>query len=288
MSKRSLRDTEEKGETEEKSLLSDSIDFSLYATRGGWSIQTAAQHLVTVDPRWHNYFTSLGLPRCFEIPSSSSGKTETQSTLLHENVTPFTSLCRAITYQQLSGDVAAKIFEKTKKALGVEEGEKNISPLLVSSARWERVQVNDAANSGGKKTQFKVLANGMETGLSMVKATYLQSLAEHFLDDKRLKPFNTREAMAALSDDEIRERLCKVKGLGSWSVDMYLLFQLHRQDAYNVNDLGVQQGFAIFLGKDRHTFTKSKRGGGELNSKPVLSWKRNLSGLLLIDHWLRI
>ena len=50
------------------------------------------------------------------------------------------------------------------------------------------------------------------------------------------------------SDDELIERLTTVRGIGPWTAQMYLLFQLRRLDVWPVGDLGVRQGYALIWG----------------------------------------
>jgi 3-methyladenine DNA glycosylase/8-oxoguanine DNA glycosylase len=53
------------------------------------------------------------------------------------------------------------------------------------------------------------------------------------------------DSLASLEDDDIVERLSKVRGIGRWTAEMFLLFQLERPDVWPVDDLGVRKGFAI-------------------------------------------
>jgi 3-methyladenine DNA glycosylase/8-oxoguanine DNA glycosylase len=54
--------------------------------------------------------------------------------------------------------------------------------------------------------------------------------------------------LAALSDDEIVERLTQVRGIGRWTVEMLLMFQLGRTDVLPVDDYGVRNGFRLAYG----------------------------------------
>ena len=57
-------------------------------------------------------------------------------------------------------------------------------------------------------------------------------------------------ALAALSDDEIVARLVTVRGIGRWTAEMYLMFELRRLDVWPVDDLGVRQGYGLAWGLD--------------------------------------
>jgi DNA-3-methyladenine glycosylase II len=74
-------------------------------------------------------------------------------------------------------------------------------------------------------------------GLSYQKANYLKNIAqfaiEQGLDDKKLK---------SKTDDVLIEYLMQIKGVGIWTVEMLLMFQLNRPDIFPKDDLGIQQG----------------------------------------------
>ncbi|MCA9674088.1 MAG: DNA-3-methyladenine glycosylase 2 family protein, partial [Myxococcales bacterium] len=74
-------------------------------------------------------------------------------------------------------------------------------------------------------------------GVSGAKAAALHDLAAHF-DDGRLRP---RRLLAA-GDDDVRAALLPVRGIGPWSIDMFLIFALGRPDILPVGDLGVRRG----------------------------------------------
>lgn len=73
-------------------------------------------------------------------------------------------------------------------------------------------------------------------GLSNAKVQYVKNVAafciEHKITDKKL---------AALSNPEIIELLTQIKGVGTWTVEMLLMFSLGREDVFSVDDLGIQQ-----------------------------------------------
>ena len=78
-------------------------------------------------------------------------------------------------------------------------------------------------------------------GLSENKALALYDLAKQKLP--------TRREMEKLSDEEIVARLVPIRGVGKWTVQMMLMFYLGRPDVLPLDDLGVQQGFALTFGK---------------------------------------
>jgi len=79
-----------------------------------------------------------------------------------------------------------------------------------------------------------------EAGLSRAKVAYLRDLAEH-VEDGELD----LEHLAELESDEIAERLTAIKGLGPWTVDMFLIFHLGRPDILPVGDLGIRRAVQL-------------------------------------------
>ena len=134
----------------------------------------------------------------------------------------FDSLCRAIVGQQLSVKAAATI--------------------------WQRLKVLH----GGAPTPEAILASGLEdhrnVGVSGQKHNYLMGLAARYLDCP--DDFN---CVRDHSDDDIIERWTEVKGLGKWTVQMHLMFQLNRPDVFPVDDLGIRRSMELHFGIPRNS-----------------------------------
>ena len=141
---------------------------------------------------------------------------------------PFDALAESIAYQQLSGKAAATIWGRVR--------------ALYPKTKWL-----DPA---------KVLATPDEklraAGLSRSKTAAIKDLAAKTLDGT----VPSGRALARMSDDEIIARLTQVRGIGRWTVEMLLLFDLGRPDVWPVADYGVQKGFA-------KTFRKRKLAHAE-------------------------
>lgn len=123
----------------------------------------------------------------------------------------FETLVRSIVFQQLNGKAARAIFARFKEALG--DGSR-MSPrgvLALSSARMRGV------------------------GLSQQKVKYIRDLAER--TEAGLVEFSR---LAAVSDDEVIQRLTTVKGVGVWTAQMFLIFALRRPDILASGDLGIR------------------------------------------------
>lgn len=74
-------------------------------------------------------------------------------------------------------------------------------------------------------------------GLSQQKASYMQNVARHWIsEDLMHKDWHT------MSDEDILADLTQIKGVGKWTVQMILMFTLHRPDVFPADDLGIQQG----------------------------------------------
>src|SRR5262249_17543334 len=78
----------------------------------------------------------------------------------------------------------------------------------------------------------------------------------------------------AMSDQELIDRLVSVRGIGVWSVEMFLIFRLGRPDVLPVHDLGVRKGWAVAYGKKHMPTTKELLAFGERwrPYRTVASW----------------
>jgi DNA-3-methyladenine glycosylase II len=136
-------------------------------------------------------------------------------------VRPFDALAESIAYQQLSGKAAATIFGRVR---ALYPRRKWLDPKLVLATPDEKLRA---------------------CGLSRSKTAALKDLAAKTLDGT----VPSGRALARMSDDEIIQRLTTVRGIGRWTVEMLLLFELGRPDVWPVADYGVQKGFAKTFGR---------------------------------------
>jgi DNA-3-methyladenine glycosylase II len=131
---------------------------------------------------------------------------------------PFRSLARAIVYQQLAGRAAETIHGRFVDAVGGE-----VSPGAVLAAAEGVLQA---------------------AGLSRNKRAALRDLALRCAEGAvRL------DELPALDDEEVIERLTTVRGVGRWTAEMFLLFDLRRPDVWPVGDLGVRNGLSRLLAR---------------------------------------
>jgi DNA-3-methyladenine glycosylase II len=95
-------------------------------------------------------------------------------------------------------------------------------------------------------------------GLSGAKAASVRDLAQKVLDGT--VPL---DRIGRVSDDEVVRRLSAVRGIGPWTAEMFLIFQLRREDVWPVLDYGVQKGYATAFGLDHVPTPKELRPLGD-------------------------
>jgi DNA-3-methyladenine glycosylase II len=134
---------------------------------------------------------------------------------------PYEALLEAIAYQSISGKAAATIFGRIK-ALG--SNGRAPSPQEMVKLRKQALR---------------------KAGLSGAKAVAMKDLAKKTIEG--VVP--TLEDAQKLSDEELVKRLTSVRGIGAWTVEMFLIFRLGRPDVLPIHDLGVQKGWSIIYGK---------------------------------------
>lgn len=129
----------------------------------------------------------------------------------------FYNLTRNIIYQQLAGKAASTIFGRFEQLVGG-----NVKPEKI-------VQFEDQA--------FR------DCGLSWAKAKYVKDLASKVLSCEVVL-----ENLDTLDDQSVIAELTKVKGIGRWTAEMFLMFTLHRPNIFSYGDLGLKNGFAKLYG----------------------------------------
>ena len=150
-------------------------------------------------------------------------------------IRPFDALAESIAYQQLSGKAAATIFGRVR--------------ALYPKRKWLDPE--------------QLLATPDETlraaGLSRAKTAALKDLAAKTIDGT----VPAGRALIRMSDDEIVTHLTAVRGIGRWTVEMLLLFDLGRPDVWPVDDYGVRKGFAKTFGRRKLPTPKQLMKFGE-------------------------
>jgi DNA-3-methyladenine glycosylase II len=131
-------------------------------------------------------------------------------------MSPFEALVQAIVYQQLAGPAARAIHGRLIAAL-----DGGVEPEAMLALSDETLR---------------------SVGLSSAKVRSLRDLASKTRDGTVLL---SPRALARQSDDEVIARLSSVRGIGPWSAQMFLIFQLRRLDVWPVADLGVRHGYGL-------------------------------------------
>jgi 3-methyladenine DNA glycosylase/8-oxoguanine DNA glycosylase len=144
----------------------------------------------------------------------------------------FATLARSIVFQQLAGRAAAAIHARFVEAIGG-----RVTPAAVLAAPPEALR---------------------SAGLSAAKAAALVDLATKAADGT--VPLTT---LGELEDEEIIARLSAVRGIGRWTAEMFLMFELRRPDVWPVDDYGVRTGWTLIYTLPELIKPRQLREGGE-------------------------
>ena len=144
---------------------------------------------------------------------------------------PFLTLARAICGQQISVKAAQSVWDRLVACVGEMTPEKVLSK---------------------PRPQLRAC------GLSDRKTEYIADLAQHFVDG-RIHVHRWPE----MSDEEIIAELVEVRGIGRWTAEMFLIFNLLRPDVFPLDDLGLQKGIRVSYFKGRKVSLGRMRKLGE-------------------------
>lgn len=126
---------------------------------------------------------------------------------------PFLTLARSIVGQQISVSAAQAVWERFEKKV------KKVNPHHVKSMHYMKLK---------------------SCGMSRQKIAYLKSLSDAFID-KKIQPNKWKY----LENEKIIDELIQIKGIGRWTAEMFLIFNLCRPDIFPVDDLGLIKGICI-------------------------------------------
>jgi DNA-3-methyladenine glycosylase II len=144
----------------------------------------------------------------------------------------FAALAESILYQQLAGAAAAAIH---RRFVALFDGD--LSPEAVLGVPEPKLRA--AGLSGSKAASIRDLAAKVAEGTVPL------------------------ERISRLSDEEIINRLSVVRGIGRWTAEMFLIFQLRRLDVWPVDDYGVRQGWSLAYGLNGLLKPKQLEGEGD-------------------------
>ena len=131
--------------------------------------------------------------------------------VLERSANPFLSLCREIINQQLSAKAGGTI---TGRFMALFAGE-SITATDVLAIPQEKLRT---------------------VGMSWSKAKFLHNIAQAVIDGS----LNFTD-VAILPEDDVMKELTKIKGIGPWTAEMFLMFSLGREDVFSVGDVGLQR-----------------------------------------------
>jgi DNA-3-methyladenine glycosylase II len=159
---------------------------------------------------------------------------------------PYETLVEAVTHQSISGKAAATIYGRIK---GLSSTGRAPSPQEMLKLRKPVLR---------------------KAGLSGAKILAMKDLAQKTIDG--IVP--SFEEALKLSDEELVKRLVSVRGIGAWTVEMFLIFRLGRPDVLPIHDLGIKKGWAITYGKKHMPKPKELLAFGERwrPYRTVASW----------------
>ena len=144
---------------------------------------------------------------------------------------PFFTLARAIVGQQISVKAAQSVWNRFEACVG------RVAPQNVLAVKRPRLRA---------------------CGFSDRKVEYVADLAQHFVDG-RIHVHKWPE----MDDEAIIEELTEVRGIGRWTAEMFLMFNLLRPDVFPLDDLGLQKGIRVAYYKGRKVSLRTMRRHGE-------------------------
>jgi DNA-3-methyladenine glycosylase II len=156
---------------------------------------------------------------------------------------PFITLARSICGQQISVKAAESVWQRVLLECG-----KRPTPASVQKAGLERLRA---------------------AGLSARKAEYILDLSTHF-SDKLVQPAK----WARMPDEEIIEELTAIRGIGRWTAEMFLIFNLQRPDVLPLDDVGLLNAISLhyFSGEPVSRFEAREVAQGWQPFRTVATW----------------
>jgi len=156
-----------------------------------------------------------------QVPELETALRNTKMSLEPTLQPPFEMLIRSIIFQQLAYKAAKTIHDRFLALVG------KLTPTRVLAKTQEELR---------------------SVGLSRQKASYIHNVAEAFSRGGFLWKYRKIESLPSLSTKEITELFIQIKGVGEWTVQMYLIFSLGRLDVLSSGDLGVRKGVMKLYG----------------------------------------
>jgi DNA-3-methyladenine glycosylase II len=156
---------------------------------------------------------------------------------------PFFTLARAIVGQQISVKAAQSVWNRFAACVG-----EPVTPQRVLAQKRPALRA---------------------CGLSDRKTEYIADLAQHFADGRI-----HQHRWPRMTDEEVIAELVEVRGIGRWTAEMFLMFNLLRADIFPLDDLGLQKGIRVnyFKGRKISLRTMRRLGEGWRPWRSVATW----------------
>lgn len=196
------------------------------------ALQEALSQLCSLDPVIAHLRQRHGIPTINRRSLVDFNVSEDSSMEVPIEISLFSDLVDIVIHQQLAGRAAVAISSRVKKLLGEPLTPKNV---LMADPQLLRA-----------------------TGLSGAKLIAITGVAQ-WAEDGQLPLSN----FASMSDEEVMAHLCTIRGIGPWSVEMFLMFSLGRMDIWPCGDLGVRKGFRHSFGLEAVPTAKELNALGE-------------------------
>lgn len=201
-------------------------------TKSGWCLKEGMIHVLNAEGSGllETIVLQRGLPNIYsfmDCENSSTCRHETSSTTKPQNC--FQSLCRIIAGQQLAGMAARSIWLR-------------FVDVVTASSECQILTPESVLNLAEKGIEQHLQT---PSGLSRAKSLSIVALAEAFEKGNLTETFLTSPDS---TEEDIRNVLLTIKGIGPWTCDMFLLFYLEKSNVLPIGDLGVRKGIAKFFG----------------------------------------
>eukprot|EP00980_Cylindrotheca_fusiformis_P025754 scaffold14558_cov137-Cylindrotheca_fusiformis.AAC.19 len=189
-------------------------------TKAGWCLKEGLTHILSADDgKMVPLIQQHGAPKMYNWLKGDA-KTRRNEETMPPHIC-FQSLCRIVAGQQLAGAAAAAM---NQRLMNLTEGKLNPDIIL------------KLADQGVEEHLKKPV------GYSKAKANCVVALANAFHDGDLSEEF-----LRSASEPETREALLKIKGIGPWTCDMFIMFVMEHPDVLPVGDLAVRNGMAKFF-----------------------------------------
>eukprot|EP00980_Cylindrotheca_fusiformis_P027200 scaffold19324_cov152-Cylindrotheca_fusiformis.AAC.15 len=202
-------------------------------TKAGWCLKEGLTHILSADEgKMVPLIQKHGAPKMYDWLKAEAKACRHEEIMVGDegvsSLMPpdkahfcFQSLCRIIGGQQLAGAAAFAMYRRLRNLT-----DDKLNPDIILSL----------ANQGVEEYLRKPV------GLSKAKANCIVALAQAFHDGDLSEDF-----LYSASVPETREALLKIKGIGPWSCDMFLMFVMEHADVFPIGDLGVRNGMTKFF-----------------------------------------